>query len=133
MASRLLQLLNHLLVSYIFLYSFFFFFFSLRLFSFQASPQRITVFHFDIFFVSSTLTPTTCMCSLTTSINLLFGLPLRLLPGSSISSILLPMYPLSLLCTCPNHLNLSSFSSKPSCLRGPSNYLVPDPVHPCHP
>uniref|UniRef100_A0A3P8VS09 Estrogen-induced osteoclastosis regulator 1 n=1 Tax=Cynoglossus semilaevis TaxID=244447 RepID=A0A3P8VS09_CYNSE len=50
------------------------------------------------------------MSSLTASIYLLFGLPLFLLPGSSISNILLPMYPLSLLCTCPNHLNLSTDS-----------------------
>ena len=77
-------------------------FFSLRHFPFQVLPQRIPVFHFDLFFVSSTLTPTTCM-SFTASIYLLFGLPLGLLPGSSISNILLPMYPLSLLCTCPNH------------------------------
>ena len=77
-----------------------YFFFSLRLFPFQGLPQRITAFHFNLFFVSSTLTPTTCMSSFTASINLLFGLPLRLLPGSSISSILLPMSPLSLLCTC---------------------------------
>ena len=42
------------------------------------------------------------------------GLPLHLLPGSSISSILLPMYPLSLLCTWPNHLNLASLAFSPS-------------------
>ena len=32
-------------------------FFSLQLFPFQGLPQRITAFHFDLFFVSSTLTP----------------------------------------------------------------------------
>ena len=62
------------------------FFFFLRLFPFQALPQRITVFHFTLFSVSSTLTPTTCMSSFTASIYLLFGRPLGLLPGSSISS-----------------------------------------------
>ena len=70
-------------------------------------------FHFNLFFVSSTLTPTTCMSSFTASINLLFGRPLGLLPGSSVSS-LLPMSPLSLLCTCPSHLNLASLAFSPS-------------------
>ena len=89
-------------------------FFSLLLFPFQELPQQITVFHFNLIFVSSTLTPTTCMSFFTASTNLLFGLPLCLLPGSSISSILLPMYPLSLLCTCPNHLNLAFLAFSPS-------------------
>ena len=70
-------------------------FFSLQLVHFQALPQRITVFYVKLFSVSSTLTPTTCMCALTASINLLFGRPLGLLPGSSVSSVLLPMSPLS--------------------------------------
>ncbi|KAF7691354.1 hypothetical protein HF521_011651 [Silurus meridionalis] len=43
------------------------------------------------------------MTSFTTSINL----HLFLLPGGSILSILLSIYPMSLLCTCPNHLNLT--------------------------
>ena len=43
-------------------------------------------FPFQPVSVSSTLTPTTCMSSLTASINLVFVLPLGLLPGSSISS-----------------------------------------------
>ena len=48
--------------------------------------------------------------------------PLCLLPGSFIPSALLPINPLFLLCTHPNHLNLvSSFLFKPFCLRGPSN------------
>ncbi|KAF7688101.1 hypothetical protein HF521_014107, partial [Silurus meridionalis] len=57
--------------------------------------------------------PTTCMSSLTTSINLLLGLPLFLFPGGSILSILLPIHPMSLLCTCPNHLNLASLTLSP--------------------
>ena len=81
---------------------------------FLGLPQWITAFHFNLFSVSSTLTLATCMSSLTASINLLFSLPLPLLPGSSISSILLPMYPLSLLCTCPNHLNLASLVFSPN-------------------
>ena len=75
--------------------------FFFRLVPFQVLPQQITVFHLNLFSVSSTRTPATCMSSLTVSINLLFGLPLCLLTGSSISSILLP---LSLPCSCPNHL-----------------------------
>ncbi|KAF7690584.1 hypothetical protein HF521_012388 [Silurus meridionalis] len=46
---------------------------------------------------SASFTPTTCMSSLTTSINLLLGLPIFLLPGVSILSILLLIYPMSLL------------------------------------
>ena len=58
-----------------------------------------SLFHFNLFSASSTLTPTTCVSFFTASVNLLFGL----LPGGSTSSILLPMCPLSLLCTRPNH------------------------------
>ena len=54
----------------------FFFSSSLRVPS-QALPQRITVFHFNLFFASSTLTLTTCLSSFTASINLL--------PGRSVS------------------------------------------------
>ena len=54
------------------------------------------------------------MSYLTTSTNLLFGLPLFLLSGSSISNILLPIYPASLLRTCPNQLNLASFALSPN-------------------
>ncbi|KAK2863476.1 hypothetical protein Q5P01_003009 [Channa striata] len=50
------------------------------------------------------------MSSVRTSIYLLLGRPLALLPGSSISNILLPIYSLSLLCTCPNHLSLASLT-----------------------
>ena len=39
--------------------------------------------------------------------------PLCLLPGSSILIILLPIYSLSVLCTCPNHLNLASLTLSP--------------------
>ena len=47
-------------------------FFSIWLVPFQGFPQRITVFHFNLFSVSSTLTPTTCMTSPTASIYLVF-------------------------------------------------------------
>ena len=40
--------------------------------------------------------------------NLLFGFPLLLFPGNSISIILLPTYSWSLLMTCPYHLSLPS-------------------------
>ena len=40
--------------------------------------------------------------------NLLFGLPLFLFPGNSISIIFLPTYSWSLLMTCPYHLSLPS-------------------------
>ena len=44
----------------------------------------------------------------TTTRNLLFGLPLFLFPGNSISIIFLPPYSCSLLMTCPYHLTLPS-------------------------
>ena len=47
--------------------------FSIRLVPLQGSPQHNMVFHFNLFPVSATLT--TCMSSLTASINLLFSLP----------------------------------------------------------
>ena len=99
----------------------------------QGSPQWI--FHFQLFLssASSSVTSTTAMSSLTTSINLLFGLPRFLFPGNSILSILLPIYPSSFLRTCPYHLScLSCFLSKPSHLCRPSDVLVPDLVHSCH-
>ncbi|KAJ8369913.1 hypothetical protein SKAU_G00099410 [Synaphobranchus kaupii] len=71
-------------------------------------PQRIICFHLFLSCASSSVTPTACMSSFTVSLNLLLGLPLLLLPGSSMSSILLPIYPTSLLRTCPNHLSLAS-------------------------
>uniref|UniRef100_A0A3P8WJ68 Piezo type mechanosensitive ion channel component 1 (Er blood group) n=1 Tax=Cynoglossus semilaevis TaxID=244447 RepID=A0A3P8WJ68_CYNSE len=61
--------------------------------------RRVFLSFYFLHVTAATLTPTICMSSLTASIYLLFGLPLCLLPGSSISNILLPMYPLSLLCT----------------------------------
>ena len=49
--------------------------------------------------------------SLTESLNLLFGLPnRRTWQLLYIFSILIPMYPVSLLFTCPNHLNLTSLA-----------------------
>ncbi|KAF7645082.1 hypothetical protein LDENG_00210390 [Lucifuga dentata] len=87
-------------------------FFSFQL-SLQGSPQRIICLHLTLSSASSSLTPTNFMSSFTTSINLLFGLPLGLLPGSSNLSILLPICSLSLLCTCPNHLSLASLTLSP--------------------
>ena len=51
--------------------------------------------------------PTTYMSSLSTSMNLLFGRPLCLLPGSSIFIILQTIYSPSLFCTCPYHPTLT--------------------------
>ena len=52
--------------------------------------------------------PTSAISFFTTSKNLLFGLPLLLFPGNSISIIFLPTYSWSLLMTCPYHLSLPS-------------------------
>lgn len=49
-------------------------------------------------------------CSLSTSVNLLYVHPLFFLPGSSIFNIACPIYPLSLLYMCPNHLRLESLT-----------------------
>ena len=79
------------------------FFFSSWLVPFQGFPQRIIV---------SISTRSLCIFHYLYLLShcILFGQPLRLLPGCSISSILLPMYPLSFLCTCLNHLNLASLA-----------------------
>ena len=55
----------------------------------------------------SFVTPIKCTSSFITPRNLLFGLPLLLLPGSSTSSILWPMYSLSLLFMCPNSIQFN--------------------------
>ncbi|KAF7706705.1 hypothetical protein HF521_019959, partial [Silurus meridionalis] len=77
------------------------------------SPQQIIRLHSPLSSTFASFKPTTCMSSLTIFINLLFGLPLSLLPGVSILSILLLIYHMSLLCTCPNHLNLASLTLSP--------------------
>ncbi|MBN3293175.1 UIF factor, partial [Polypterus senegalus] len=77
-------------------------------------PQQIIFFHTFLSSASCYITPITCMSSLTTSINLLLGLPLFLLPDSSIFNILFPIYPASLFCTCPNQLNLASLTLSPN-------------------
>ena len=58
---------------------------------------------FPMFF---SLAPTYPLSSFTTSKNFLFGLPLFLFPGSSISITLLSTYSWSLLMTCPYQLTL---------------------------
>lgn len=71
------------------------------------------------------------MSSFTKSMNLLFGLPLGLLSGSMNLNILLPTQSLSLLWTCPNHLNLASLAWSPKhltwalplCMSCPSSLL----------
>ena len=69
----------------------------------QGWPQRIIILHI---FLSSTSVSFTS--SFTASKNLLFGLPLLLFPGNSISIIFLPTYSWSLLMTCPYQLSLLS-------------------------
>ena len=74
----------------------------------QGWPQRIIILHIFLFSMSISFTPTSFISSFTTSKNLLFGLPLLLFPGNSISIIFLPTYSWSLLMTCPYHLSLPS-------------------------
>lgn len=59
------------------------------------------------FSTSASITPTLCMLSFTTTINIL---PFLLLPDSSIFITFCPIYPHSLLWTFPNHLSLDSLS-----------------------
>ena len=74
----------------------------------QGWPQRIIILHIFLSSMSISSTPTSFISSFTTSKNLLFGLPLLLFPGNSISIIFLPTYSWSLLMTCPYHLSLPS-------------------------
>ena len=73
----------------------------------QGWPQRIIFFHIFLSSTSVSFAPTFPI-SFTTSRNLLFGLPLFLFPGNSISIIFLLTYSWSLLMTCLYHLDLSS-------------------------
>ena len=84
----------------------------------QGWPQHIIIFHIFLSSMSVSFTPTSSISSFTTSKNLLFGLPLRLFAGNSISIIVLPTYSWSLLMTCPYHLSLPCliFISKRSTL-----------------
>ena len=74
----------------------------------QGWPQRIIIFHIFLSSMSISFTPTSFISSVTTSKNLLFGLPLLLFPDNFISIIFLPTYSWSLLMTCPYHLSLPS-------------------------
>ena len=75
----------------------------------QERPQRIIILQTFLSSTSVSFAPTSPISSFTTSRNLLFGLPLLLFLGKSISIIFLSTYFWSLLMTCPYHLSLSSF------------------------
>ena len=74
----------------------------------QEWQQRIIIFQTFLYSTFVSFAPTSRISSFTTSKNLLFGLPLFLFPGNSISIIFLPTYSCSLLMTCPYHLRLPS-------------------------
>ena len=71
----------------------------------QEWPQHIIILHIFLSSTSVSFAPTFPIFSFTTSKNLLFGLPLLLFPGNSIS-IIFPTYSWSLLMTYPYHLSL---------------------------
>ena len=73
----------------------------------QGWPQRTIILHIFLSPTSVSFAPNSPIPSFTTSKNL-FGLPLFLFPGNSISIIFLPTYSWSLLMTCPYHLSLPS-------------------------
>ena len=81
----------------------------------QGWPQRIIILHIFLSSTSVSFTPTSCISSFTASKNLLFGLPLLLFLGNSISIIFLLTYSWSLLMTCPYHLNLPFLIFIPNC------------------
>ena len=74
----------------------------------QGWPQRIIILLIFLSSMSVSFALTSSISSFTTSKNLLFGFPLFLFPGNSISIIFLPTYSWSLLITCPYHLSLPS-------------------------
>ena len=77
----------------------------------QGWPQRNIILQTFLSLTSVSFAPTSPISSFTTSKNLLFGLPLLLFPGNSISIIFLPTYSLSLLMTCLYHFSLPPSSS----------------------
>lgn len=72
--------------------------------------------------------PSSCMASSSTSINLLWGLPLYFLPDGSIFNILSPIYPLPPLPPLKPCLICLSVSKLFS-LNPPSDVLISNPVH----
>ena len=83
-------------------------------FPYSGSPQRVFFLHTPLLTTSSSTTPTLSISSRTTSNHLFLGLPLFLLPGTSISSVLLPTYSASLLFTCPYHCSLAPLIFSPN-------------------
>ena len=81
----------------------------------QGLSQHMLLLHSILFPMSIFLAPLFPISSFTTSRNLLFGLPLFLFPGNSISITLLPTYSWSLLMTCPYQLSLPSLIFIPNC------------------
>lgn len=76
----------------------------------QGWPQPIIFLHLTLSSASSSLTITSCP-----SRNLLFALLLSLLPANSNLGILLLMFSLPLLCTCPSNLTLALTPEHPTC------------------
>ena len=74
----------------------------------QGWPQLIIFLQTVLFSTCVSFAPTFPISSFTTSKNLLFGLPLFLFPGNSISIIFLPTYSWSLLMTSSYYLSLPS-------------------------
>ena len=81
----------------------------------QGWPHHIIILHIFLSSMSISFAPTSSISSFTTSKNLLFGLPLFLFPGNSISIIFFLTYSWSLLMICPYHLSLPSLIFIPNC------------------
>ena len=78
--------------------------------------------HNLLFSISFFLVPSFLISSFTTSRNFLFGFPLFLFPGNSISITVLPTYSWPLLMTCPYHLSL------PSLIFIPNRFILTVPM-----
>lgn len=74
-------------------------------------PEWIVCLHLTLPLAFSSVTPTLCMSYLATSMNVVFCFSLILLPSSPVFNTLFPVYLISLLCTCANHLSLAGLSS----------------------
>ena len=78
--------------------------------------------HSLLFSISFFLAPSFLLSSFTTSRNFLFGFPLFLFLGNSISITVLPTYFWPLLMTCPYHLSL------PSLIFIPNRFILAVPM-----
>ena len=91
-SEQIFENVNKQYLEEIMTFFFFFFFFSFRPFPLFRGGQSVSSFSTCFCLQCPSPAPTSFISSFTTSENLLFGLPLLLFPGNSISIIFLPTY-----------------------------------------